>query len=1675
MKKTCECCVVRREKDIFLYSVLFGLMLIFLVQSSSFSQTNISSIEDLQKIGTVYPLNGSYILTQDIDASDTINWNGGAGFVPIGTYATPFTGTFDGKNKKITNLWIKRGTENYVGLFGGVGATGNIVNLTIENEWVVGKDYVGGLVGSNFGTTSNCRITGLIASSGKYIGGLIGYNNGNAISCYVKGSVIGNSCVGGLIGYKSAGSISQCYTTGFVSGITDNAGGLLGEHWNGSIQNSYSWSSVKGYANIGGFIGKNTNGTVSYCYSKGFVSGISNVGGFIGSRTSGTITSCYWDTETSGQSASSGGSGRTTAQMKTQSNYISWNFTTTWAIIENQTYPYLRSFGQTQDYIPVEKQISNLNELNNIGRDLNYPWDGQYTLTTDIDASDTVSWDGGLGFKPIGIFTGRFDGNGHVIKNLYINRWSSKSVGFIGNLIRGEVLNLGLKNIQVTGNMYVGCLIGTNYGVVKQSYVTGSAIGATDYVGGLVGFNNYGKLENSYSWSSAQGNQYIGGLIGRNIGISGSSFGVVDKCYSKGAVTGNIDVGGLIGNNLNGTVTSSYWDTQTSGRNTSSGGTGRTTAQMKQQATFVGWDFVNIWGIVQNVTYPYLLWEYTVPDVLGLTQSEAQDLITYYGFTVGTIGNQCSNVVPIGNVLSQNPAGGLQRPPGTPVDIVVVSSLCVDVPDVVHMEQSSAENTIISAGLVVGTINTECNDTVPLGHVISQNPTAGEQVSPGSTVDLVVSTGPCPVEVPNVAGLSQLDAENIITTARLSVGEITEECNNAVPLGHVISQDPPAGQYIPPYSQVNMVISSGPCIIYISSIDDLQKIGNDPDYPIDGYYELTQDLDATDTINWNGGAGFVPIGTIDTPFTGSLNGNKHSIVGLYINRPSETYVGLLSCIGTEGIIQNLALKNATIIGGNFVGSIAGYNMSDAVISSCYASGTVSSLNYNTEGNAGGLIGHNAGTVQQCFSKVDVWSPDYSAGLIGFNSGYIIQCYSKGKVNSSNYSLGLVGRNFGLVTQSYWDINASGTNSSDGGIGETTTNMKKQITFVDWDFTNVWGIVEDVTYPYLLGFSYDPEIQLIGPQELEISCGSEHYAEQGAVAYDIEDGDLTNQIMIMGEVNTSALGVYLVDYLVSDSNDNLGKASRTINVIDEAPIVTLLGSPKILVRCGTEFIDPGAQAYDFCDQSYLTVEVTGSVDINEKGIYQLEYTARDSSNLESHVSRDVRVYGCNIIQIRSIEELQMIGNSPDYPLDGDYELVQDIDASGTAQWNEGAGFIPIGDQLHPFSGTFNGNEHKIVGLHINRPEEDYVGLFRSIGPDGILWNFGIEDANITGGNYVGIITGLNSGILTQCYVTGSVSGIIAVGGLISSNYGEIENCYSTATTSGIGYVAGLVFVNYNKMTNCYSSGAVLGEYETGGLTYDNLDGIVTNCYWDVQTSGQSWSDGGIGKSTEEMKQLITFDDWDFVNVWGIIENTTYPYFLWQYKVPDIIGLSQSEAETLIITKGFEVGEVNDECSNTIPAGYVSNQNPTAGEQIPPGSNVNLTIASGRCTPLVVILEAPTELIKTRGETLELHVSVQGEIGTVNYQWYFEPADEEKVAIPLLGENSDTLRITNIDYIHAGWYWCQVSDDWDFTESGTVRLYVDSGLDVSSMLGLFLTLIIVSVIAIYALKQRTSDVK
>lgn len=334
-------------------------------------------------------------------------------------------------------------------------------------------------------------------------------------------------------------------------------------------------------------------------------------------------------------------------------------------------------------------QIANLGNLYWIAENSDR-WSSSYIQTADIDASSTNS---GEGWRPIGCwyntssenspFTGSYNGDNYSISSLYINRPDTKYVGLFGYVGEGGMIsNVALNGVVVTGNNYVGGLVGRNEGEITGSCATGSVTGNL-HVGGLVGIN-YGEITNSYAGGMVSGTGInVGGLAGTNLlgtitksyatntvigtdnsvgGLVGlTSSGTITDSYATGAVTGNNQVGGLVGQNTISEITNSYASGYITGNDRVDGlvgynhfGTIDSKSGLKEVSEIqtlafhqdtLGWDITGDDGF-----YPQLGWQVNWTDNIwymgtppapsnedGSNQEPTSDIIGYggdYGFAI---------------------------------------------------------------------------------------------------------------------------------------------------------------------------------------------------------------------------------------------------------------------------------------------------------------------------------------------------------------------------------------------------------------------------------------------------------------------------------------------------------------------------------------------------------------------------------------------------------------------------------------------------------------------------------------------------------------------------------------------------------------------------------------------------------------------------------------------------------------------------------------------------------------------------------------------------------------------------------------------------------------------------------------------------------------------------------
>ncbi len=266
-------------------------------------------------------LSAHYALANDINASETSGWNNGKGFEPVGKYDeekdVEFTGSLDGRNHTVSNLYIDRPDTDDVGLLGGTddavvkniglvdvnisgaGDVGGVVGMshgTVENSYVTGdvnaNNDAGILIGENHGLVSNSYTKGYVSALG-HVGGLMGENSGPVENSHASGNVTGNGSLGGLAG-STSGPIRNSYFTGDVSG-DEYVGGLVGYNYGSMVSNSYAAGNVSGDEDVGGLVGVNYDfSTVENSYAICHVIGKDHtVGGLVGRNDKSMVFSSY--------------------------------------------------------------------------------------------------------------------------------------------------------------------------------------------------------------------------------------------------------------------------------------------------------------------------------------------------------------------------------------------------------------------------------------------------------------------------------------------------------------------------------------------------------------------------------------------------------------------------------------------------------------------------------------------------------------------------------------------------------------------------------------------------------------------------------------------------------------------------------------------------------------------------------------------------------------------------------------------------------------------------------------------------------------------------------------------------------------------------------------------------------------------------------------------------------------------------------------------------------------------------------------------------------------------------------------------------------------------------------------------------------------------------------------
>jgi len=570
--------------------------------------------------------------------------------------------------------------------------------------------------------------------------------------------------------------------------------------------------------------------------------------------------------------------------------------------------------------------------------------------------------------------------------------------------------------------------------------------------------------------------------------------------------------------------------------------------------------------------------------------------------------------------------------------------------------------------------------------------------------------------------------------------------------------------------------------------------------------------------------------------------------------------GLVGLNRKRGIITNGCYSSGAVFGQTDVGGLVGQNSYDCRVTGCHSTGPVSGVDPDPASHLsgavfGGLVGDNDGTVAYCYSHSTTSDAPIAGGLVGQNgtNGSVSNCYSTGNVFAETTAGGLVGHNdmIGSVSNCYSTGNVFGKTSAGGLAGRNSGNVKYSYSVGRVSGRGITG--------GLAGF-HDS-----GWSASERNC-----------FWDINTSGLTKSAAGTGLTSSQMLDIQT---FLQAGWDFVGEDRNGLNEIWQMPVE---GGYPILSQEQTKLSGRGTY-----DDPYLISTALGLGAINR------------------------------------------------HPT-ASFKLMANLDLSNIRY---------LTAVVSKFSGRFNGNGFVISNITIDgsdefgfRPEaiENDLGLFGELEEGAEVQGLGVVDVNITNsgadGSVSGGIVGYNRrGRVFNCFSTGKLNGRNNMGGIVGENdEGSVSDCYSSATVTGMQHIGGIVGLNWlADVSHCYSAGAIRGGY-VGGIVGSNQGGVtqcystsvvsgdaqraggligrrvtsfsartearikeklvVTSSFWDIESSGQTGSLGGVGLPTELMQDSSTYLEagWDITyhpvnspdSPWWMPKHGT-PRLRWQY--------------------------------------------------------------------------------------------------------------------------------------------------------------------------------------------------
>lgn len=541
------------------------------------------------------------------------------------------------------------------------------------------------------------------------------------------------------------------------------------------------------------------------------------------------------------------------------------------------------------------------------------------------------------------------------------------------------------------------------------------------------------------------------------------------------------------------------------------------------------------------------------------------------------------------------------------------------------------------------------------------------------------------------------------------------------------------------------------------------------------------------------------------------------------------------------------------------------------ISTSYATGNVGSI-ISTGTRIGGFIGAGLTNISNCFATGSVTGNDSVGGFaggFGWGGKTLSYSYSKGAVTGSTNVGGFVGDIEGTVNNSYYDQETSGHSDTGKGIPTSTSAMKTQSTYSEWDFSTIWNINGAVNGGYPINYvsSVPDNNAKVTSSSYTVSTGgttsetitgvpfgtskssflaaiAKGDAAQTWNTTGINDPVVSNNTLVVTAENGTTVVTYTITVDAELNHDaSLTSSVYTISLVDETN-ATIAGVSLHTTK--SDFL--AALTEGNSSQEWNSNDLSDPVQYNEK----LIVTAEDGTTVITYTIIAPPYSGSGEgteeapYQVTNCLQLQEIQSH----LSSYFVLNNDIDCSVTSTWNSGKGFEPIGNSgKNSFVGTLDGNGHTISALTINHDNanDQNVGLFGVLGDNSYVLNLNLADVDInsTNGTSIGALAGSfgicdNNGIINiEGYgeignvhiLSGQVSGYEKVGGLVGTAcYYLYQSSSSVSVTGNYLSTGGLAGENCGEIWNSYSDGNVTGNENVGGLVgldYGNiLDSYAT---------------------------------------------------------------------------------------------------------------------------------------------------------------------------------------------------------------------------------------------------------